>query len=934
MVLRRSIIWVFLISCGPLVTQGQEESPPDARVPQANNISAPPDSTRNGSALAGSLGWTSYSFSTAVLHQFPSQSIFDLIALVPDIVALNGGLHARGSRNGELAYQLEGISVTNRFLNSPGVPFLPEMLEELTIHTGPVGAAHGSANGGLIATRFKRGADTMAYSLDIRTDDLIKPGGHILNTTVQGFRSITGTLGGPIPLGMRFFVAGQQTFTRNRQPMFLDGFRYDSLRTDALFSTYPTGMLMPGPLEFHTNYLHNNWLSRSVLQGTLTGRLAGFDLQAWGSYSLEEAPERSAWPDALTNAFRKKPGLRDESQISFGAVRVQYAVDPTLSVSATYSLSERFDRSYDPDFGDSWQLYSDSLEARKRRYITEAGDTGFRTRFLGPAPYSVIWGFNFLHEFAPNVRYSKQSQSSSTISVDLSWKPSQNWNFGVGGVYESWIIREFTVNSIGSLMDQLHSGSLRPLESLTEEERRILFIRQGAMKNYGYNYLGDEVSSGPDAPRIPRFWSLYGESVYQTEDFQIRLGGRVEGFDLRIPTMPFEAIASWEYIDYSSYPYYGVLNEDLLQEQEPTVLFLPRINLTYDAGHGTMISAGFGKYAQMTQLQDLFFGNQQLPSLIGSPLPSTYKLGTTFVGYLAQPERTTQYELHLRQAFSPTISLSVGAFVKTSSNQLQVGHVRRPGGDSVYVALLNQGESLSKGATLQLHILNLNGFSVIASYGLLEARGLSSDPISNRRQYTDFPYPPSPTILSPLAFDIRHTASLHLEYRPFFMIASLEGLSVVSSITFSSGHRYTRLQEHQNLGAATAWIIGVRSLADPRTEVPLEPTNASTTPSLFNIDLRLGKDFQLGPLRIEAYLIVLNLLNTKHVLNVYPTSGYPDDDTWLASPVAVNFFHQIPGYVDFYRTINLQNRWATMSLTGNDLYGAPRQFRLGLELSM
>lgn len=934
MLLRVVTVWVFLTSCPPLATQAQEASPNDVHAPPGKELAGASDSSTIRRTLADSPGWTSYSFSPAVLRQFPSQSIFDLIALVPDIVSLNGGLHARGSRDGELVYQLDGILVTNRFLNSPGVPFLPEMLEELTVHTGPVGATLGSANGGLVAARFKRGADTITFSLDVRTDDFTTPGGTMFNTTVQGFRHIVGTVGGPLPFDTRFFLAGQHTFTRNRQPMFLEGFRYDSLRTDGLFSTYPPGRLMPGPLEFQTNYLHNNWLSRSILQGTLTGHIYGFDVQVWGSYSFEEAPEKTAWPHALTNAFRRKPGLVDESRTSFGAVRVQYEFDPAILLSATYARSERFDRSYDPDFGDSWQLYSDSLEARKRGHITPAGDTGFRSRYFGPPPYSVIYGFNFLHEFSPNTSYSKRLHSSSTLSFDLSWKPSQNWDITVGGLYESWIMREFTVPFIATLMSQLESGFSRPLESLTEEERRLIFLRFSGMKNYGFDYLGNEVGSGPDAPRIPRFWSFYGENIYRDNNLMIRLGGRLEGFDLRLPVMPLEAILSGEYIDYSFYPFYGSLREDRLQEQEPTVLFLPRVHVVYDVGPGTSVSAGFGKYAQITKLENLLYGNQQLLNLIGNPLPSTYRLGTTFVGYLAQPERTTQYEFLLRQRLSASIDLSVGAFVKAGSNQLQVGHVRGPGGDSVYVALLNQGESLSKGATMQLFIRTLNGFSIIASYGLLEASGLSSHPASNRKQYTDNPDPSSPTVMFPLEFDVRHSASLLLEYRPASTITALEGLSLVSSITFSSGHRYTRLQEHRFLGAGTLWNSGVRPLADPRTEIPLEPANASTTPSLFNIDLRLGKVFQLGPLRLEAYVIVLNVLDSKHVLNVYPNSGYADDDSWLQTPIVVNQFYQIPGYVDFYRTINLQNRWAYMSVTGNDVYGAPRQFRIGLEVSL
>jgi hypothetical protein len=94
---------------------------------------------------------------------------------------------------------------------------------------------------------------------------------------------------------------------------------------------------------------------------------------------------------------------------------------------------------------------------------------------------------------------------------------------------------------------------------------------------------------------------------------------------------------------------------------------------------------------------------------------------------------------------------------------------------------------------------------------------------------------------------------------------------------------------------------------------------------------------------VEVYARVLNLFNTKHVLNVFPTTGTPYDDGWLKSPFAEPY-KGIPGYEDFYRAINLQNRWAYTAVgdifgnlgqqVGNDLFGTPRQIRLGVKFEM
>ncbi|MEK9139008.1 MAG: hypothetical protein AAB393_17955, partial [Bacteroidota bacterium] len=110
------------------------------------------------------------------------------------------------------------------------------------------------------------------------------------------------------------------------------------------------------------------------------------------------------------------------------------------------------------------------------------------------------------------------------------------------------------------------------------------------------------------------------------------------------------------------------------------------------------------------------------------------------------------------------------------------------------------------------------------------------------------------------------------------------------------------------------------------------PVNNSTTPWVYNIDMQFSKLFYLGGFNLEVYANVLNLLNAKQVNNVYPTTGTSDDDGWLKSPFAEPY-KQIPNYTEFYRAINLQNRWAfNQNVIGMaDLFGAPRQVRFGLK---
>jgi hypothetical protein len=78
---------------------------------------------------------------------------------------------------------------------------------------------------------------------------------------------------------------------------------------------------------------------------------------------------------------------------------------------------------------------------------------------------------------------------------------------------------------------------------------------------------------------------------------------------------------------------------------------------------------------------------------------------------------------------------------------------------------------------------------------------------------------------------------------------------------------------------------------------------------------------------------VLNVLNTKQVLNVFPATGSATDDGWFSNPASGQYLG-VADYQSFYRAINLDNRWAYAQATGSDIYGSPRQIRVGLRAEL
>jgi hypothetical protein len=191
----------------------------------------------------------------------------------------------------------------------------------------------------------------------------------------------------------------------------------------------------------------------------------------------------------------------------------------------------------------------------------------------------------------------------------------------------------------------------------------------------------------------------------------------------------------------------------------------------------------------------------------------------------------------------------------------------------------------------------------------------------------------TPTVISALDFSQTHRGSLNLDYRWDENEGGsiLERLGMNILFTFNSGHPFT-----YSTGSPGQQGVELGALVenDARFSNPLEPVNVSTTPWNFNVDFRIDKTVNLGPLSANFYIYIQNLLNTKNVINVYRRSGNAEDDGYLSNPTLSSsvIASQGPRYVEMYRAINLALGQHYRTVTGNDLWSNPRQMRFGVRL--
>ncbi|MEK6755905.1 MAG: TonB-dependent receptor, partial [Bacteroidota bacterium] len=725
---------------------------------------------------------------TETIERLPFRGVDNILALQAGVVKQDDKLYVRGGRAGETAYFVDGANVTNPFFNAENVSVIQEAIEELAIQSGGFTAEFGGANSAIVRTSVRTGGSNLHVSLDYQTDDFAKPGQTFLGTSAFGYRNAVLTVGGPIPYitGAKLFVAGQHNYVRNRQQMYLTPFRFEGLTSDG-FGGRPAGELLPenGTVEFKRNYLYKNWLETNTIQGTVSYDMNPLKFRLTGSYANSSLPRGAAWPGVLGNYFRLNRSMMEETITGFVNFRTTHVLGPSTFYEIGISYTKRNQRVFDPDFGDNWPLYSDSIANAQKGY------TGFLRRFSGPLDYSTIYAFTFNDPNAPNNSYSKNQQTSISGVIDFTSQITSNWEVKAGGRIDSWVMRNYSISNIEAANVFLYGlYGTQPRSFASSEERKVRLARTASINFFGYDVDGNEVDAGFDEPRKPLFASAYLQNRFEYRDIILNLGVRYELYDTKAPVPPDPTGASGfdQSLDF--------IDESQLVKKDPQFYLLPRISFSFPASDRTVFYAQFGKYVQLPELSRIFHGNfilsRNISPLTRGPWGSAGGFPPSF---MVVPERTTQYEIGLRQIVADNFAFTITGFYKNVKDQLQYN--KYPSMDQpLYVAWRNEDFSSTRGIELTLELRRTQRLAARVNYMMSDARGTASDafewygPVSDITINSRFP-----VFINPLQFNQTHRGSISLDYR--FSKGDggpiLEGTGLNFILTFNSGHSYTKI---------------------------------------------------------------------------------------------------------------------------------------------
>lgn len=368
-------------------------------------------------------------------------------------------------------------------------------------------------------------------------------------------------------------------------------------------------------------------------------------------------------------------------------------------------------------------------------------------------------------------------------------------------------------------------------------------------------------------------------------------------------------------------------------DYQPQLNFMPRISFSFPISDEALF---FAHYDVLTQRPSS--GNIM-------DLTDYYFIYTMGQNPLSNPnlksEKTIDYELGFQQKLNNSSSIKISAYYREQRNMIQA--YRYSGAYPIsYISYNNIDFGTVQGITVTYDLRRTGNIWLKASYTLQFASGTGSNSESGLNLVQTGQ--PNLRTITPLDFDRRHAFSAVLDYRygegkeyngPKYtrrikgtdkvktvQILKNTGLNV--SINGGSGIPYSKSSTivGTQVGTGTYQLEGM--------------INGSRMPWQFRVDARLDKDIEIKtgkksgksgrPLYMNIYLEVLNVLNTKNILNVYRATGNPDDDGYLSA-------NQFQAQIKAQTNEQAYRDQYAISVNSPYNYSLPRRIRLGLSFN-
>lgn len=827
------------------------------------------------------------------IQQMPVDNFFQVLELQAGVVRGSGGeIHIRGGRAGEVAYLVDGISVTDGFNSSMAVSVENNAIQELELVSGTFNAEYGQAMSGVVNIVTKEGASHYSGEASVYLGDYVSRDTsifyHIDDVDPLAIVDARATLSGPIP-GLR----GKATF-------FLSGRYYDS---DGYL--YGIRRYMPADSNDFSN------------------------------------PDPSKWHIEQTGD--NKPVAMNPYEKLSGQIKLAYTLRPSMKL--TYNL-----------IGDdiTYQTYSHAYklnpDGRPTNYTWSYSQILTWTHTLSPTTFYSLKYSNFFNDYKSyvykNPLQKYQDPDHPGYVHPNRFRASSGYMFYSGGTNMNHYYRNTTTHVYkGEVVSQVHRA--HQLKGGFEYRWNKIFLDTFTiLLDQSTNYLPqipDITSPAHDRYRnYPKEFSAYLQDKIELKEMIVNVGVRFELFEpdgrvltdpqdpnlwlpnkyalldavtesgtirVKVPVRIDPASGAVTYINPNTGEPLGATVKDirLVDVVSKNPRLIPGTATLVDPATGAPIQKGsmpwFKKASKKYQISPrvgiaypitdrgvihFSYGHfLQIPAysyLYANPEFEVTSGFSTYVGNAnLEPQRTTSYEMGLQQQLSDDIAINITGFYKDVRNLLGTKIIETYSRGDMYGLYINRDYGNVRGITFSLTKRPSNYVAATLDYTYSVAEGNASDPeaafqdaASNREPEKQMVY---------LDWDQPHTLN--------------------ASVTIGDGRRWavSLIGQYGSGLPYTPMFRGIRTAIE----------NSERKPTQYNLDLRANYDFYLRGLRLSLFCNVYNLLDRRNEDYVYSDTGRA---TYTLIPTYTGEVHG-PNTLEEY-------------LVRPDFYSSPREVKVGL----
>ncbi len=843
------------------------------------------------------------------MDALPVNELSDVINLQSGVTRdAGGGIHIRGGRQQEVAYWVDGVSVTDVYDGGLSVAVDNDAIQELQVISGTFNAEYGQAMSGIINLVTKDGSDHFqgylsTYASRYTTGDKLLKGYE--KFSFKDENNLEGSLSGPVPfLGrfLKFYTYGRV----NRSNGWLYGWR--------IFDKWGR-LLIPiddqGNITWNQKSVPMNWRNKSNTNTKLTLKLSNsmkirYNLMTSHEEYQDYAHNTQYSPDGELLHFNngQNQKLSFTHQLSS---RTFYTVDASRFYKEYHHYA--FADPHSPNYIDPYYFLHQSVVLDPASFKIWGVNMG---RFKRKTDTKVL-KFDFtsqvnnLHQVKFGAEYRKHDLYLDSYSIQDASE--------VDTVFSIRIPGDFTVSQVGvdkwTIMDPVNgtyigwglnaSTSETPYEFSTKSEANDFIHYYNKYVQFGRGYYHEQ----------PEELSAYVQDKIEFKSVIINVGVRWDQFDANdyVPTNPAEpymgnprnavldslTLEERKYVDWST-----VMNDykDILPDSakslanakgwwKPTTIksqVSPRLGVAYPITAKGVIHFSFGHFFQIPSFEDLY----KDPGI--KLAEESGKFGV-FGNPNLKPQRTVMYELGLQQELIPGFSLDLTGYYRDVRDWVSTGIPVDLGGGTSYYTYINKDYSNVRGVTLNLNKRFSNSYGFSINYTFQIAEGSNSNPDQEFGALKDNAEPVRAIL--PLDWDQTHTIN-----GSFFTGGKSWSLTLLGQ--FGSGYPYTPSQN-----VATTQGISVSTVL---------PTNSRRKPITYNLDLNFQYTLPIPGPESRLYVKIFNLTDRRNQNTVYGDTGTADRT------------YTIQGSGGDYNTV-------AEFYSRPDWYSAPRQIQIGLKFN-